>query len=83
MMGIVYGVMPSVRMLLLPLFVVLSFGADMGGGLWFAALNVRYSDFRYVVPFIIQFGLYLSPVGFLLPRSLPAAARGGSTRSIR
>ncbi len=36
----------------------------MGGGLWLAALNVQYRDFRYIVPFIVQFGLYVSPVGF-------------------
>jgi lipopolysaccharide transport system permease protein len=36
----------------------------MGGGLWFSALNVQYRDFRYVVPFVVQFGLYISPVGF-------------------
>jgi len=63
-MMLVYGVVPSPRMLLLPLFILLAFGAAMGAGLWFAALNVRYRDFRYVVPFVIQFGLYLSPVGF-------------------
>lgn len=38
--------------------------AAMGAGLWLAALNVKYRDFRYIVPFIIQFGLYISPVGF-------------------
>ena len=36
----------------------------MGAGLWLAALNVQYRDFRYIVPFIVQFGLYISPVGF-------------------
>ena len=36
----------------------------MGVGLWLAALNVEYRDFRYIVPFIVQFGLYISPVGF-------------------
>ena len=51
-------------MLVLPLWVLLAFGAAMGAGLWFSALNVKYRDFRYVVPFIVQFGLYVSPVGF-------------------
>jgi lipopolysaccharide transport system permease protein len=36
----------------------------MGAGLWFAALNVKYRDFRYIIPFIVQLGLYISPVGF-------------------
>jgi lipopolysaccharide transport system permease protein len=59
-----YGFAPSPRILLLPLFILMAFGAAMGAGLWIAALNVKYRDFRHVVPFIIQFGLYISPVGF-------------------
>jgi lipopolysaccharide transport system permease protein len=59
-----YNFVPSWRILTLPLFVVIAFAAAMGGGLWLAALNVEYRDFRYVVPFIVQFGLYISPVGF-------------------
>jgi len=59
-----YKFYPSPRMLLLPLFVVMSFCASFGCGLWMASLNVKYRDFRYIVPFIIQFGLYVSPVGF-------------------
>jgi lipopolysaccharide transport system permease protein len=55
---------PSVRILTLPLFIILAFGAVMGAGLWISALNVKYRDFRYVVPFIVQFGLFISPVGF-------------------
>jgi lipopolysaccharide transport system permease protein len=50
--------------LLLPLVVLLVFGAALGIGLWFAALMVEYRDFRFIVPFIAQFGLYVSPVGF-------------------
>lgn len=42
----------------------LAFGASFGAGLWLCALNVKYRDFRYIVPFIVQFGLYVSPVGF-------------------
>jgi len=56
--------LPSWRLLTLPLFTVLAFSASLGAGLWLAALNVKYRDFRYVVPFLIQFGLYISPVGF-------------------
>ncbi len=59
-----YHFMPSWRILTLPFFVLIAFGAAMGAGLWLSALNVKYRDFRYVVPFIIQFGLYVSPVGF-------------------
>jgi len=56
--------MPSWRLLTLPLWVAVAFAASMGAGLWLASLNVQYRDFRYVVPFLVQFGLYVSPVGF-------------------
>lgn len=59
-----YHVWPSLHLLSLPLFTVLALLASAGAGLWLAALNVEYRDFRFVVPFIVQFGLYLSPVGF-------------------
>ena len=59
-----YGFLPSWRLLALPAFLAITFSAALGIGLWFSALNVRYRDFQFVVPFIIQFGLYLSPVGF-------------------
>jgi lipopolysaccharide transport system permease protein len=59
-----YGFLPDWRLLTLPLFMALAFGSAFGAGLWLCALNVRYRDFRYIVPFIVQFGLYLSPVGF-------------------
>ena len=59
-----YQFWPTWRILLLPLFVVLAFLAALGPGLWITALNVKYRDFRYVVPFIVQMGLYVSPVGF-------------------
>jgi lipopolysaccharide transport system permease protein len=55
---------PSLRLLTLPLWVAIAFSASMGAGLWLASLNVQYRDFRYVVPFLVQFGLYVSPVGF-------------------
>jgi lipopolysaccharide transport system permease protein len=63
-MMIWFQFVPDWRILLLPLFIILGFGAAMGAGLWLAALNVEYRDFRYIVPFIVQFGLYVSPVGF-------------------
>jgi lipopolysaccharide transport system permease protein len=59
-----YNYLPSWRIITLPLFILIAFAASMGAGLWLAALNVQYRDFRYVVPFLIQFGLYISPVGF-------------------
>ncbi len=59
-----YGFPPDWRLLSLPFFMALAFGAAFGAGLWMCALNVRYRDFRYIVPFIVQFGLYVSPVGF-------------------
>jgi lipopolysaccharide transport system permease protein len=59
-----YHFLPDWRVLACPFFVVLAFGASFGAGLWLCALNVEYRDFRYIVPFIVQFGLYVSPVGF-------------------
>ena len=59
-----YNFVPSWRILTLPFFIVIAFAASMGAGLWLASLNVKYRDFRYIVPFIVQFGLYISPVGF-------------------
>jgi len=59
-----YQFVPGWNMLLLPLFVILALAASLGPGLWITALNVKYRDFRYVIPFIVQIGLYVSPVGF-------------------
>lgn len=59
-----FNVLPDSRVLFLPLFIVLLILAAVGAGLWVAALNVKYRDFAYVVPFVIQFGLYVSPVAF-------------------
>lgn len=59
-----YNFVPSWRILTLPLFILIAFAAALGAGLWLASLNVKYRDFRYIVPFIVQFGLYISPVGF-------------------
>jgi lipopolysaccharide transport system permease protein len=61
---IYYSYVPSYKFFFLPFFLVLAFLAATGAGIWLAALNVKFRDFRYVVPFIIQFGLYISPVGF-------------------
>jgi lipopolysaccharide transport system permease protein len=59
-----YRYWPDWRVLTLPLFVALGLGSAIGTGVWLCALNVKYRDFRYIVPFIVQFGLYISPVGF-------------------
>jgi lipopolysaccharide transport system permease protein len=59
-----YGFWPDARVFTLPLFMALAFATALGAGLWLCALSVEYRDFRYVVPFIVQFGLYVSPVGF-------------------
>lgn len=59
-----YGFVPGWRMFSLPLFLALAFGTSFGVSLWLSALNVRYRDFQHVIPFMVQFGLYISPVGF-------------------
>jgi len=59
-----YGFMPDWRILVLPAFALLAFLSSLGPALWITALNVKYRDFRYVIPFLVQFGLYVSPVGF-------------------
>lgn len=59
-----YQFLPGPKILLLPLFVAIAFVTSLGPALWITALNVKYRDFRYVIPFIVQFGLYVSPVGF-------------------
>jgi lipopolysaccharide transport system permease protein len=59
-----YDVTPDWRLLTLPLFVLIALAAALGAGLWTAALNVRYRDVRFAIPFVVQLGLYVSPVGF-------------------
>jgi lipopolysaccharide transport system permease protein len=59
-----YGYAPSWRIVLLPPLVALAVLASLGPALLITALNVEYRDFRYIIPFIVQFGLYISPVGF-------------------
>jgi len=59
-----YQFLPGWQILTLPFFVVMAFLASLGPGLWITALNVKYRDFRYIIPFMVQFGLYVSPVGF-------------------
>jgi homopolymeric O-antigen transport system permease protein len=59
-----YRFLPDWRIAVLPVFSLLAFLATVGPALWITSLNVKYRDFRYVIPFIVQFGLYVSPVGF-------------------
>lgn len=59
-----YGLWPNWHWLALPFFLLLACVTALGAGLWFAAWNVKYRDFRYVIPFVVQLGLYISPVGF-------------------
>jgi lipopolysaccharide transport system permease protein len=59
-----YQFLPSWHIIFLPLFVLLAFLCSFGVGLYLTAVNVKYRDFRYIIPFIVQFGLYITPVGF-------------------
>ncbi len=59
-----YQYPPNIRFLLLPIFLLIAFLTSFGVGLFLTSLNVKFRDFRYIVPFIVQFGLYVSPVGF-------------------
>lgn len=61
---IVYRYMPPVRIAWMPVFCVMAFLASFGPGLYLTALNVKYRDFRYIIPFVVQFGLFISPVGY-------------------
>jgi lipopolysaccharide transport system permease protein len=59
-----YHYVPDLRIVLLPLFLVLAIVTAMGTGLFIAALNVKYRDFKYIIPFVVQFGFFISPVGY-------------------
>jgi len=59
-----YQYIPSWHIVFLPIFILLAFMCAFGVGLYLTAVNVKYRDFRYIIPFIIQFGLYITPVGF-------------------
>ncbi len=63
-MYFMYRFVPPIQIIAIPLFVMFAFIAAFGVGLYITALNVKYRDFRYIIPFIIQFGLYVTPVGF-------------------
>lgn len=59
-----YRFLPGWEVIFLPLFLLLAFGLSFGLGLFLAALNVEYRDFRFVIPFMVQFGLFISPIAF-------------------
>ena len=59
-----YSFYPGINVLFLPIFILLALLASLGPSLYITSVNVKYRDFRYVIPFIVQFGLYISPVGF-------------------
>jgi lipopolysaccharide transport system permease protein len=68
---LVYGVAFRLNLLLLPIFLVLTFLVAFAAGAWFSALNVKYRDVRYIVPFIIRIGMYVTPVGFIWSDIVP------------
>src|SRR4029078_7882200 len=59
-----YRYTPPLKIFIMPLFWIMAFAASFGPGLYLTALNVKYRDFRYIIPFIVQFGLFISPIGF-------------------
>lgn len=71
-----YGYTPPIQVLFLPVYIVLVFFAAFGTGLYVTALNVKYRDFRYIIPFIIQYGIYVSPVGYSTQRILEKLGEG-------
>ncbi len=68
LMMLYYGIVPTSNTLWLPLFLLLAFVSALGTGLWLAALNVKFRDVRYVVPFVIQFWMFATPIAY--PSSL-------------
>jgi lipopolysaccharide transport system permease protein len=63
-MMLVYGIVPGIAVLMLPLFVLLAFMTALGISLWLSALNVKYRDIRYTIPFLTQFWLFVTPVAY-------------------
>lgn len=61
---IYYGVAPSANVWLAPLFILVGVLAALAVGIWLSALTVRYRDFQHVVPFMVQIGLYLTPIAY-------------------
>ena len=61
---LLYGIMPTWRLLLLPVFIFLGLLTALGAGLWITALTVKYRDFRFITPFLLQIGLFVTPIGY-------------------
>lgn len=59
-----YGIIPSSNIIFLPVFLILTIISSLAVGIWLSALTIRYRDFQYVVPFFVQFGLYLTPIAY-------------------
>jgi lipopolysaccharide transport system permease protein len=73
LMMVYYGYVPTIAIVLLPLFILLAIMTSLAVGLWFSALNVKYRDFQYTIPFIIQIWLFVSPVVYpasMVPQQL-------------
>ncbi|MFQ3535486.1 MAG: ABC transporter permease [Aggregatilineales bacterium] len=67
-MMLLYGILPTAAVLALPLFVLLGLGTSLAVGLWLSAMNVQFRDVRYVLPFLVQFWLFATPIAY--PSSL-------------
>jgi lipopolysaccharide transport system permease protein len=61
---VVYRVMPSGNLVFLPVFILLTVVSALAAGIWLSALTIRYRDFQHVVPFLVQFGLYATPIAY-------------------
>lgn len=59
-----YGIAPSMNLVYLPIFILLTIVSSLAAGIWLSALTIRYRDFQHIVPFMVQFGLYATPVGY-------------------
>lgn len=69
-----YSIYPSIKIVYLPLFLVLTLITSLGVGVWLSALTIRYRDFQHIIPFMVQFGLYATPIGYpseLLTGNIP------------
>jgi len=61
---IVYGFAPTINLIFAPLFIILNIIAALSVGIWLSALTIRYRDFQHVIPFLVQFGMYATPVAY-------------------
>ena len=59
-----FGIIPGWQIVFLPLFILLALAIAVGAGLWISALTVKYRDFRFITPFLLQIGLFVTPIGF-------------------